>query len=150
MTTRVIPSQNGAPMQYWLVKQEPEEYSWDRLVAEGGTGWTGVRNYQARNHLRAMRRGDGVLFYHSGRQRAVVGIARVQREAYPDPTASEPDWVAVDLEPVRALARPVPLAEIKADPDLRQMALIRQPRLSVMPVSPSQWKRILERGQTRL
>lgn len=137
-------------MQYWLVKQEPEEYSWERFVAEGGTAWTGVRNYQARNHLRAMRRGDGVLFFHSGRQRAVVGVARVRREAYPDPTASEGDWVAVDLEPVRALARPVPLAEIKADPDLRQMALIRQPRLSVMPVSPSQWKRLLQRGQTHI
>jgi predicted RNA-binding protein with PUA-like domain len=137
-------------MQYWLVKQEPGEYSWTRLVRENGTAWTGVRNYQARNYLRAMRKGDGVLFYHSGKERAVVGIARVRQEAYPDPTADRPDWIAVDLEPLRPLTQPVPLAQIKKDPVLRDMLLVRQARLSVMPVTPAQWRRILELGQTEL
>lgn len=137
-------------MQYWLVKQEPGEYSWTRLVRENGTAWTGVRNYQARNYLRAMRKGDGVLFYHSGKERAVVGIARVRQEAYPDPTADSPVWIAVDLEPLRPLTQPVPLAQIKKDPVLRDMLLVRQARLSVMPVTPAQWRRILELGQTEL
>ncbi|MCX7865787.1 EVE domain-containing protein [Limisphaera sp. VF-2] len=137
-------------MQYWLVKQEPGEYSWADFVAEGGTAWTGVRNYQARNHLRAMRKGDWVAFYHSGSERAVVGLARVRREAYPDPTAREGDWVAVDLEPVKPLARPVTLAEIKSDPELRNMALVRQSRLSVLPVTAAQWKRLLALAQTQV
>lgn len=139
-----------APVQYWLVKQEPGEYSWADFVAEGGTAWTGVRNYQARNHLRAMRKGDWVAFYHSGSERAVVGLARVRREAYPDPTAREGDWVAVDLEPVKPLARPVTLAEIKSDPELRNMALVRQSRLSVLPVTAAQWKRLLALAQTQV
>lgn len=137
-------------MKYWLVKQEPAEYSWSDFVAEGGTSWTGVRNYQARNHLRSMRSGDYVAFYHSGSQRAVVGIARVRREAYPDPTASEGDWVAVDLEPVKPLTRPVTLAEIKKDPVLCELPLVRQGRLSVMPVTEAQWEALLTCGQTRL
>jgi len=137
-------------VQYWLVKQEPGEYSWADFVAEGGTAWTGVRNYQARNHLRAMRKGDWVAFYHSGSERAVVGLARVRREAYPDPTAREGDWVAVDLEPVKPLARPVTLAEIKSDPELRNMALVRQSRLSVLPVTAAQWKRLLALAQTQV
>jgi predicted RNA-binding protein with PUA-like domain len=137
-------------MRYWLVKQAPAEYSWSDFVAEGGTSWTGVRNYQARNHLRSMRSGDYVAFYHSGSQRAVVGIARVRREAYPDPTASEGDWVAVDLEPVKTLTRPVTLAEIKKDPVLRELPLVRQGRLSVMPVTEAQWKALQALGQTSI
>lgn len=137
-------------MQYWLVKQEPGEYSWADFVAEGGTAWTGVRNYQARNHLRTMWEGDWVAFYHSGSERAVVGLARVRREAYPDPTAQEGDWVAVDLAPAKPLARAVTLAEIKADPVLRTMALVRQSRLSVLPVTEAQWNRLLALGQTRV
>lgn len=137
-------------MQYWLVKQEPGEYSWADFVAEGGTAWTGVRNFQARNHLRTMREGDWVAFYHSGSERAVVGLARVRREAYPDPTAQEGDWVAVDLAPVKPLTRAVTLAEIKGDPVLHTMALVRQSRLSVLPVTDAQWNRLLALGQTRV
>lgn len=143
-------SGNLALVQYWLVKQEPGEYPWSRFVEEGGTAWTGVRNFQARNHLRSMRRGDLVLYYHSGDERAIVGMARVRREAYPDPTAREGDWVAVDLEPVQSLGQPVSLAAIKSDPALCDMALVRQSRLSVMPVSEAQWQRILQLGQTPL
>lgn len=131
---------------YWLVKQEPEEYAWGALVADGVTAWTGVRNYQARNHLRAMRESDLALYYHSGAAREVVGVCRVTRAAYPDPTAEEGDWVCVDLAPVRALPKPVPLAAIKAEPALAEIALVRQPRLSVMPLKKGEFKRILELG----
>ncbi|MCS7089807.1 MAG: EVE domain-containing protein [Verrucomicrobiota bacterium] len=137
-------------MQYWLVKQEPAEYPWDQFLQDRGTAWTGVRNFQARNHLRSMRRGDLVLYYHSGEERAVVGIARVTREAYPDPTAQEEMWVAVDLAPIRPLEEAVPLHVIKKDPVLCEMALVRQSRLSVMPVTETQWRRILELGRTSL
>lgn len=132
------------PQRCWLVKQEPEDYPWSRFVAEGGAAWTGVRNFQARNHLRAMQPGDRVLYYHSGAERAVVGLAEVDRAAYPDPSAQDGDWVAVDLKPVRALARPVPLAEIKVDPALKNLPLLRQSRLSVMPVSEAEFARLLE------
>lgn len=131
------------PQRCWLVKQEPADYPWAQLIAEGATAWTGVRNFQARNHLRAMQPGDPVLYYHSGTERAVVGLARVARAAYPDPTARDGDWVAVDLKPVRALPRPVSLAEIKADPALKNLPLIRQSRLSVMPVGESEFRRLL-------
>lgn len=131
------------PQQCWLVKQEPADYPWSRFVAEGGTAWTGVRNFQARNHLRAMQPGDPVLYYHSGAEKAVVGLAQVARAAYPDPTAGGGKWVAVDLVPVRALARPVPLAEIKADPALKNLPLVRQSRLSVMPVNKAEFERLL-------
>ncbi len=131
------------PQRCWLVKQEPADYPWSRFVAEGGTAWTGVRNFQARNHLRAMQPGDPVLYYHSGAEKAVVGLAEVARAAYPDPTAKDGDWVAVDLKPVRALARPVPLAEIKADPALKNLSLVRQSRLSVMPVGEAEFERLL-------
>ncbi|MDW8308139.1 MAG: EVE domain-containing protein [Verrucomicrobiales bacterium] len=137
-------------MSHWLVKQEPGEYAWADFVRDGRTAWTGVRNFQARNHLRAMRRGDLVLYYHSGEERAVVGVARVEREAYPDPTAREGDWSCVDLVPVKPLARPVTLAEIKADPALRDMPLLRQSRLSVMPLTAGQFRRLLVLGRTRL
>jgi predicted RNA-binding protein with PUA-like domain len=134
----------------WLAKSEPSTYAWERLVAEGSTRWDGVRNFQARNNLQAMKKGDAVLFYHSGKGSEVVGIARVTREAYPDPTAREGAWVAVDLEPIKPLRRPVGLAQIKADAKLRGMALVRQSRLSVMPVSPEEFDRILELGETKL
>lgn len=135
---------------YWLVKQEPADYAWKALVRDGRTAWTGVRNYQARNHLRAMAEGDLVAYYHSGEERRVVGLARVVRAAYPDPTATEGDWVCVDLAPIRAVTEPVTLAVIKADAVLREMALVRQGRLSVTPVSEAQFARLLELGKTRV
>jgi predicted RNA-binding protein with PUA-like domain len=134
----------------WMVKQEPEAYSWETFVQEGGTAWTGVRNFQARNHLRAMRRGDLVLFYHSVSEKRIVGIARVEKEAYPDPTAAEGDWSAVDLAPSKPLREPVSLEAIKGDPVLKEMPLIRQSRLSVMPLSKEQFERVLALGKTRL
>lgn len=133
----------------WLVKQEPEAYAWQALVRDGRTAWTGVRNFQARNFLRAMRRGDSVLYYHSVTGKQVVGLARVVREAYPDPTATEGDWSVVDLEPVKALARPVSLEQLKADPVTANMPLIRQSRLSVMPLEEDVFQRVLELAGTR-
>ena len=137
-------------MNYWLVKSEPETYSWARFAREGRTAWTGVRNFAARNHLRAMAAGDRVLFYHSGEARAVVGLARVAQAAYPDPTAEEGDWSAVDLAPVKALAQPVALAVIKGDQELREMMLVKLSRLSVMPVTSGQFARMLELAETRV
>ena len=131
---------------FWLVKQEPSSYSWSDFKKEGKTNWTGVRNYTARNNLRKMRQGDEVLFYHSGEDKAVVGIARVKRPAYPDPTASEGDWSAVDLVPIKALARPVTLAEINQAPRLRKMQLVRQSRLSVMPLTKVEFNGIIKMG----
>lgn len=128
---------------FWLVKQEPDSYSWSDFVAEKGTGWTGVRNYTARNNLRNMQKGDEVFYYHSGEDKAVVGIAKVSRTAYPDPTATEGDWSAVDLVPVKKLPRPVSLREIKAKSQLAEMKLVRLSRLSVMPVTPNEWRTIL-------
>ena len=127
----------------WLVKQEPSSYSWSDFVKEGRTSWTGVRNYTARNNLRRMRKGDEVFFYHSGEEKAVVGIAKVVREAYPDKTAKEGDWSTADLVPVKALPRPVTLAAIKANPRLKKIALVRQSRLSVTPLSPAEFRMIL-------
>jgi len=120
---------------FWLVKQEPSDYSWTDFVGDRGTSWTGVRNFAARNNLRRMSKGDHVLFYHSGEDKAVVGIAKVTRTAYKDPTAKEEDWSAVDLAPVKKLPRPVTLAEIKAKSQLKNIALVRQSRLSVMPLT---------------
>src|SRR6266403_590916 len=119
---------------FWLAKQEPSDYSWSDFVKDGGTSWTGVRNYAARNNLRRMSKGDQVFFYHSGEDKAVVGIAKVIRTAYRDATAKEGDWSAVDLAPVKALRTPVALAEIKSTRQLKNIALVRQSRLSVMPV----------------
>lgn len=135
---------------YWLVKQEPAEYAWARFLADGSAAWTGVRNFQARNHLRGMRRGDLVCYYHSGARREIVGLARVQREAYTDPTATEGDWSAVDLVPVKPLRQPVSLARIRADPALQNLPLLRQARLSVMPLTEAQFRRLLELGATKL
>jgi predicted RNA-binding protein with PUA-like domain len=134
----------------WLVKSEPTTYSFARLVAEGRTVWDGVRNPLARSHLAAMKQGDLVLYYHSNEGKDVVGLARVAREAYPDPTEKSGKWLAVDLEPVKALAEPVDLATIKADPKLEGLALIRQSRLSVMPVSRPHFERILALAKTKV
>jgi predicted RNA-binding protein with PUA-like domain len=132
---------------FWLVKQEPSAYSWSDLVTEGATSWTGVRNYAARNNLRRMRKGDEVLFYHSGEEKAVVGLAKVRRIAYPDPTAPKTeDWSTVDLAPVRRLKRPVTLHEIKRERSLKNIALVRQSRLSVMPLSGTEFRAILGMG----
>ena len=128
---------------FWLVKQEPSSYSWSDFVAEGETGWTGVRNFAARNNLRKMRKGDAVLFYHSGEEKAVVGIAKVARTAYPDTTAKEGDWSTVDLAPVRPLPRPVTLREIKANSRLKGIPLVRQSRLSVMPLAEPEFREIV-------
>ena len=133
---------------FWLVKQEPSSYSWSDLVAEGQTSWTGVRNYAARNNLRKMRKGDEVLFYHSGEEKAVVGIAKVMRTAYRDSTAKEGDWSAVDLASVKPLRRPVTLREIKSNPRLTEIALVRQSRLSVMPLAESEFREILKIATT--
>jgi predicted RNA-binding protein with PUA-like domain len=133
-------------MQYWLVKQEPEAYSWATFVKEGRTAWTGVRNFQARNNLRAMKRGDRVLFYHSGTERQVMGYSRVEREAYPDPTAEEGDWCCVDLVPVKTLQQPVSLERIKADAILASMPLVKHGRLSVGPLTQEQFDRVLQLG----
>ena len=129
-------------MAYWLMKSEPGSYSWDDLVRDGGTEWDGVRNNAARLHLRAMKVGDEAFFYHSMDERAVVGIMKVARGPQPDP--KDPDWVSVRVEPVRKLDRPVNLKDIKAEPKLAKMELIRQSRLSVAPVRDEEWKAILK------
>lgn len=130
-------------MARWLVKQEPSAYSWTDFVHDGRTSWTGVRNYTARNNLRAMSQGDDVLFYHSVTDKAVFGTAKVVRTAYPDPTAKEGDWVAVDLAPAAALKRPVTLDEIKTNSKLKNMALLRLSRLSVQPVTAAEFREIV-------
>ena len=131
---------------YWLVKSEPDSYSWEDFVRDGKTDWTGVRNFAARQHLNAMRRGDRVLFYESVSTKAVVGTAEVTRTAFPDPTADEPGWVAVELKADARLVRPVPLTAIKAEPALAKMALLRLSRLSVQPVTTAEFNRILKMG----
>ena len=132
--------------KHWMVKQEPETYSWDNLVGDGKTDWTGVRNYQARNNLREMQVGDRVLFYHSGKDKAVVGIAEVVKAAYPDPTADDPQWVAIDLKPVKAFAKPVPLPAIRYDKRLSGLPLIRQSQLSVMPLTKDEFEVLVAMG----
>lgn len=127
-------------MNHWLVKSEPAAYSWDDLVKDGKTAWTGVRNFQARNHLKAMKKGDTVLFYHSVTGKCIVGEAEVVREAYPDATAKEGEWVCVDLKPLKPLARPVSLEEIKKEEKLAEIGLLRQSRLSVMPLKAGEYK----------
>lgn len=137
-------------MNYWLVKQEPADYSWTDFLKDGKTAWTGVRNFQARNSLRAMKSGDLVFFYHSGEEKSVVGVASVAGEFYPDPTAGEGDWSAVDLIPVKPLARVVALSRIKADKILKEMALVKQSRLSVMPLTGAQFNRLLALAETKV
>ena len=128
---------------YWLVKSEPEAYSWATFVKDGKTAWTGVRNFQARNNLRAMKKGDLVAFYHSVTDKQVVGLAKVDKEAYPDATAKDGDWACVDLVPAKPLKQPVTLAAIKADKTLAEMALLKQSRLSVTPLTAAQFERLL-------
>jgi predicted RNA-binding protein with PUA-like domain len=131
-------------MNHWLAKSEPDTYAWADLVRDRKTDWTGVRNYAARGHLNAMRPGDQVLFYHSGESKSIVGLAQVTKAAFPDPTADEPGWVAVELAAVKPLPNPVTLAQVKADPAFKDMALIRLSRLSVQPVKPAEFARILK------
>ena len=138
------------PKQYWLVKQEPEAYSWSDFVKDRRTPWTGVRNFQARNNLRAMKKGDLVFFYHSVSDKAVMGLARVEKEHYADPTAEEGDWSVVDLVPVKALKRPVTLDQIKADKVLQNMKLVRQSRLSVTPLTDAEFERLLLLSETKI
>ena len=133
-------------MNHWLVKQEPDAYSWDQFVRDKGTSWTGVRNFQARNNLRAMKKGDEVFYYHSVTGKSVVGTARVVREAYGDPTAEDGDWSCVDLIPRQAFPTPVTLEEIKANPALRDIALLRQSRLSVMPLTSAEAEVLCQLG----
>lgn len=135
-----------AKNKHWMVKQEPETYSWEDFVGDGKTDWTGVRNYQARNNLREMRTGDRVLFYHSGKDKAVVGIAEVVKAAYPDPTADDPQWVAIDLKPVKAFSKPVPLPAIRYDKRLSGLPLIRQSQLSVMPLTKDEFDVLVAMG----
>ena len=134
-------------MHYWLVKSEPTKYSWDQFCKDGSTYWDGVRNYQARNNLQAMKTGDKVLYYHSNDGLAVVGVARVTEEAYQDPTTEDERWVVVDLEPVEPLPYPITLSEMKQDKRLQDMALIKQSRLSVMPVAKKEFDLIVKKGQ---
>ncbi len=131
-------------MNYWLAKSEPSAYSWQQLVEDGSTVWSGVRNYAARIHLRAMKKGDHVFFYHSNEGVEIVGIATVSKEQYPDPTSDDANWVAVDLKPLKKLKNPVTLAQIKADKRLTEMALVRITRLSVSPVTQKEYEIILE------
>ena len=132
--------------KFWLVKQEPSAYSWSDFLRDGTTSWTGVRNFTARNNLRAMQLGDSVLYYHSVTDKAVFGIAEVVRTAYPDPTAKEGDWSAVELAAREPFASPVTLEAIKANPKLKEMALLRLSRLSVQPVSDAEFREILRMG----
>ena len=135
-------------MTYWLVKQEPEDYSWDAFFAEGWTVWSGIRNAQARNNLRAMKKDDLVLYYHTGKEKRIVGIAQVEREHYPDPSAKKGSWSAVELIPFKVLKTPVLLSKAKTDRVLKTMPLVKQSRLSVSTVTEAQFKRILELGET--
>ena len=134
-------------MNYWLVKSEPCKYWWEQFVKDKRTYWDGVRNYQARNNLNAMKKGDAVLFYHSNEGLAVVGIARVVKEAYQDPTTEDQRWVVVDLEPVETLQHPVTLIDMKQDKRLQNIALIRQGRLSVMPLTQEEFTAIVAKGR---
>lgn len=145
-STIPIKSKRKAAAAFWLVKQEPETYSWSDFVSDGGTDWTGVRNYQARNNLRQMSTGERVLFYHSGKEKAVVGLAEVVKSAYPDPTAEDEQWVAVDLKPIKALKNPVPLAAIRYDKRLSQLPLIRQSQLSVMSLTKYEFETLVATG----
>ena len=133
-------------MAFWLVKSEPSAWSWEDQVRDSVTAWTGVRNFQACNNLKAMKVGDLAFFYHSVSEKRIVGVVEVVREAYPDPTAEDPRWMCPDLKAVKPLARPVTLAEIKADPRLAELPLLRQSRLSVCPVDEASWRLICDLG----
>ncbi len=134
--------------RHWLIKSEPFKYSFEKLTADGHTSWDGVRSFEARNNLRAMKKGDLCLYYHSNDGKAVVGVARVARTAFPDPTANGEDWSAVEIEPVRPLPRPVSLGEMRANPVLAQMMMLRRPRLSVVSVTDEEFAAVLELAKT--
>ena len=136
--------------KYWLIKSEPSSYSWTKFVKDGSTYWDGVRNYEARNNLRLMKTGDCALFYHSVKEKAIVGIAKVTAEHRPDPTAKDGDWSVVDFAPVKEMMEPVTLGDIKDDGGFEEFALIRKSRLSVVPASAAHFKRVLKMGKTRL
>jgi predicted RNA-binding protein with PUA-like domain len=134
-------------MNYWLVKSEPSKYSWDQLLKDKKTLWDGVRNYAARNNLRDMKKGDEVFYYHSNEGMEIVGIAMVIKEAYQDPTTEDKNWVVVDLKPVKKLKNPVTLAQIKTEPILENMELVKNSRLSVQKVTPGEWKQVLKMSE---
>ncbi|MCA9502995.1 MAG: EVE domain-containing protein [Myxococcales bacterium] len=134
---------------HWLMKSEPFKYSWDDLVRDGRTHWDGVRNYEARNNLAAMKKGDLALYYHSNEGKEVVGLVEIVGEAYPDPTTDDERWVVVDVAPRTAFAEPVSLATIKADPELSEIALVKRGRLSVVPITPAEFRRVLKLGRTK-
>ena len=135
---------------YWLIKSEPFKYAWDELVKDGKTYWDGVRNYEARNNLAAMKKGDLALYYHSNEGKEVVGIAEIVGESYPDPTADDPRWVVVDVAPVVPFTVPVTLATIKADPNLAEIQLVKRGRLSVVPVTPQEFRYVAKLGKTKV
>lgn len=135
---------------YWLVKSEPFKYSWDQFIQDGQTFWDGVRNYAARNNLKAMKKGDLVLWYHSNEGVEIIGVAKVIKEHYQDPTTDEDAWVVVDLKPVKKLKKTVPLTVVKSDPRLANMALVRLGRLSVQPVTPAEWDIVMELSETTI
>lgn len=139
-----------ARMNYWLIKQEPETYSWSDLVNDKKTAWTGVRNFQARNNLKSMKKGDVLCFYHSGKEKQIVGLATVAKEPYPDPTGEEGDWVCVDVAPVKPFQKPVTLSAIKGHKTLQGMLLVRQSRLSVMPLAKAEFEELLRLGETEV
>ena len=136
-------------MAYWLVKSEPAKYSWEQFEKDKQTFWDGVRNYAARNHLKSMKKGDQVLFYHSNEGLEIVGIAKVAKEAYQDPTTDDEAWVVVDLKPYKRIKKPVSLEKIKADKRLSNMALVRLGRLSVQPVTENEWNIVMEMGEMK-
>ena len=136
-------------VRHWLVKQEPAAYSWNAFVADGRAAWTGVRNFQARNNLRAMKKGDLVMYYHSVIGKEVVGIAKVARDAYPDSTATDGDWSCVDLVPLKSLAHPVTLEDIRTNADLGEIALVKNSRISVIPLTPAEFQVIERMGKDR-
>jgi predicted RNA-binding protein with PUA-like domain len=142
----IHPQLGERAMAYWLIKSEPSTWSWDQHAKAGADAWTGVRNHQAKAHLKAMTAGDEALYYHSGDDKAAVGISKVVRPAYPDPTDASAAFVAVDFAAERPLARPVTLSEIKSDAALKDMVLVKNARLSVQPVAPAEWRRVLELG----
>ena len=137
-------------VSFWIIKQEPSQYSWQQFEKDGSTYWDGVRNYQARNNLKAMKKGDKLLFYHSVIGKEIVGIAEVTRESYPDPTTNDERWVVVDLKPLKAFKVPVPLEIIKTHQELSDIPLIKQSRLSVMPIKKKEFQVILKLGKTSL
>src|SRR5213595_934252 len=149
ITKKATAKKVSRPSGFWMVKQEPETYSWNDFVRDGRTDWTGVRNFQARNNLRQMKVGDRVFFYHSGTGKCVVGIAEVAKAAYPDPTADDSQWVAVDIKPVKSLKESVPLASIRYNPKLSNLPLIRQSQLSVMSLTKEEFETIVGMGTAK-